>query len=193
MFCSKCGKEISGEKFCPYCGNEVAVEVETKAAETDVKTEITWESVVKSEEATIVPPHKFDIKRMPKKMVIGVVAAVVAIVVIVVIIATATTGPDLKNIYKKYCNDIWADLGSDGSYLFIDTNPYDVEDSGVAYGDAYRAIEKVNKALGLPESLFNEMGQTTAADGKQTEEYENITVSWKYHPDKGCEVTYKKK
>ncbi len=102
-----------------------------------------------------------------------------------------TDGPDFRSLYNKYCEPTWAEYGSDGSYLFIDTNPDDWDDDGLAYVDAYFAVENVNNALGLPDSLFKAMGETTGADGKQTEVFGNITVSWKYHPDKGLEVTYK--
>lgn len=104
---------------------------------------------------------------------------------------TVKSGPDFKSLYNKYCKSTWADYGSDGSYLSIDTNPYDWDDDGLAYPEAYYAIENVNNALGLPSSLLNEMGETTGADGKQSETFGDITVTWKYHPDKGLEVTYK--
>lgn len=104
---------------------------------------------------------------------------------------TVKSGPDFKALYNEYCNSIWADYGSDGSYLSIDTNPYDWDDEGLAYPEAYTAIASVNDALGLPSSLLNDMGQTSGADGKQSETFEDVTVTWKYHPDKGLEVTYK--
>lgn len=104
---------------------------------------------------------------------------------------TVKSGPDFKSLYNKYCKSTWADYGSDGSYLSIDTNPYDWDDDGLAYPEAYYAIENVNNALGLPSSLLNEMSETTGADGKQSETFGDITVTWKYHPDKGLEVTYK--
>lgn len=104
---------------------------------------------------------------------------------------TVKSGPDFKAMYNQYCKSTWASYGSDGSYLSIDTNPYDWDDDGLAYPEAYTAIGKVNTALGLPSSLLNDMGQTTGADGKQSETFGDITVSWKYHPDKGLEVTYK--
>lgn len=107
------------------------------------------------------------------------------------IIVTVKDGPDFKALYEKYCQSKWAKYGSDGSYLSIDTNPYDWDDDGLAYPDAYYAIENVNTALGLPESLLNAMAETRGADGKQKETFDDVTVTWSYHPDKGLEVTYK--
>ncbi len=104
---------------------------------------------------------------------------------------TVKSGPDFKALYNKYCKSTWAEYGSDGSYLSIDTNPYDWDDDGLAYPEAYTAIKNVASALGMPSSLINDMGETTSLDGKQTETYGDVTVTWKYHPDKGLEVTFK--
>lgn len=102
-------------------------------------------------------------------------------------------GPDFKALYSKYCKATWASNGSDGSFLSIDTNPLDWDDSGLAYPEAYEAIENINKALGLPSSLIYDMGHTTANQGKQSETFNDagVTVTWSYHPDKGLEVVYK--
>lgn len=103
-------------------------------------------------------------------------------------------GPNFGALYDTYCRSRWGDVGSDGSYLRVDTNPDDEDDKGVAYVDAYEAIGKINDALGLPQSLLTKMGETRSLDGKQTETFTDvgITVSWSYHPDYGLEVTYKK-
>ena len=103
-------------------------------------------------------------------------------------------GPDLKAIYDEFCESTWADLGSDNSYLSLDTNPYDKDNGDYKYiFTVNEAIEKINKKMGLPDSLYNDMNQTSWSMGKQKEVFENvgIEVTWTYHPDKGLEVTYK--
>ena len=119
---------------------------------------------------------------------------VAAVAVIVLIILLTRGSVNFNTLYDKYCSSVWATLGSDGSYLLIDTNPFDRDDDGLAYPAAYEAIKKVNNALGLPDSLISEMEKTTALDGRQSQSFDKkgITVAWKYHPDKGLEVTYKK-
>lgn len=82
-------------------------------------------------------------------------------------------------------------IGSDGSYCKIDTNPSNLDDYYSALYVSY--VESMNEALGLPEYLFEDMKSTTFSQGKQTEEFEKITVTYSYHPDKGLEVTYKLK
>ncbi len=99
--------------------------------------------------------------------------------------------PNFDGLYDDYCNSSWAEVGSDKSYLEIDTNPYDIDDY---YGsDAVSAIEKLNAAMGLPDSVYRDMMNTTWSMGKQSETFEDvgIKVEWTYHPDKGLEVTYK--
>lgn len=103
-------------------------------------------------------------------------------------------GPDFDKIYNNLDSDIrygW-ELGSDGSYLRADSNVYDLDD--YSNWDIMESIEQTNKDLDLPDSLYNDMLQTTWSMGKQTETFEKqgVTVSWTYHPDKGLEVTYKK-
>lgn len=102
-----------------------------------------------------------------------------------------SAGPDLEAIFDEYCDSEWAFVAADGSYLSIDTNPND-EDDYTDFG-AYFAISSVNSALGLPDALFEKMGQTRALDGRQTESYDDLTVSWTYHPDNGLEIMYEKK
>ena len=102
---------------------------------------------------------------------------------------TVKEGPDFKAIYNTYCSSTYATVGSDGSYLSIDTNPYDLDDYTVS--GSLQAIIDVNSALGLPDYVLNDMGSTTALMGRQTATFDDVTVSWSYHPDSGLEVTYK--
>jgi uncharacterized protein YjdB len=105
-------------------------------------------------------------------------------------------GPDFMSIYEEYCSSGWATLGSDGSYLKIDTNPNDTDDDDFTYSDyaimkgALAAIEQVNEALGLSESVYERMKNTTALQGVQTANGDGVVVTWTYHPDNGLEIMY---
>lgn len=102
-------------------------------------------------------------------------------------------GTDLAEVYKTIKGDgFYCTLARDESYMEIDTNPNDEEyylkeDIGAAY------IIVANEALGLPDSIAMKMSQTRALDGRQTETYGDITVSWTYHPDHGLDVLYEVK
>ncbi len=138
-----------------------------------------------------MPPAK---KKSKAPLIIGLSVAAIVVIIIIAIIAGASSGPDLEAIYREECSSVWATVGSDGQYLRIDTNPYDRDDDGVAYLDAYETIEVVNEKLGLPSSLFTEMGETRGMDGVQSRTFsdQGVSVTWKYHPDTGLEVTYRK-
>ena len=110
------------------------------------------------------------------------------------ITVTVKTNIDFEKLYDDYCSSTWATLGSDKSYLSVDTNPYNYDDGDYRYFSVVNdAIVKIHKALDLPDSLYEDMNHTTWSMGKQSETFTDIglLVTWTYHPDKGLEVTYK--
>jgi len=180
MICVKCGSaKDKGTEYCSNCGAKVE------------KGQVACMAC-----GYALPKEKFSVKDFikNKKKSIIILGVVVAVVVIISIIASAGKAVNFQKLYDEYCTFTWAEVGEDGSYLFIDTNPYDEDDNGLAYPDAYYAVENINKALGLPSSLIKEMGETTRLDGKQSRTYEDLglEISWTYHPDDGLEVTYSK-
>ena len=98
------------------------------------------------------------------------------------------TPDDMRNVYDTYCDKAWATLSSDGTSLTLDTNPSNIDDH-IDFA-AYLAIEQVNKAFGLPDSVYTRMGNTTAMQGVQTATAGNLTVTWSYHPKNGMEIVY---
>jgi len=102
-------------------------------------------------------------------------------------------GPDFKKLYEEIGSSVkyGFSVASDGSYLSADTNVYNLDD--YFNYDIRDEITDLHKKMGLPESLDEDMWQTSWSMGKQHETFEDIgiTVSWTYHPDKGLEVTYK--
>lgn len=106
--------------------------------------------------------------------------------------------PNLRAIYEKYGSTAsYVKIASDDSYIIVDTNPYDSVQERLTYTDntpkyAVNAMRKINADLGLPSSLLEEMGNTTALDGKQSETFENagVKVTWRYSKKTGLEVMY---
>ncbi len=105
--------------------------------------------------------------------------------------APVDTGPNFSQIYSDLGRPSYCKLASDGSYLSIDTNPSNIDD--YTNYSAYQDIPEILNALGLPDYLFEEMKQTRALDGRQNSDFDNVNVSWSYHPDQGLEVVFKKK
>ena len=100
---------------------------------------------------------------------------------------------DFKALYEALDKDVkygWS-VGSDGSYLSADDNVYNLDD--YSNGSIWASIKEMNKTLGLPASLTEDMSQTTWSMGRQNQKFTSVgvEVTWTYHPDKGMEVTYK--
>lgn len=92
---------------------------------------------------------------------------------------------------KKKLADAFADckssdttISSDGQSISVDSkNEYDYD--GIV--DMITIMVKFK----LPDSLLNEMTSTSALMGMQTRTYENMEVSWSYHPDNGLDAIFK--
>ena len=91
-------------------------------------------------------------------------------------------------LYKEFGWNSCYTLGSDKSYLQVDTNPYDIDDY---YNATYLEILKsAITALKLPDYIYQRMLKTTAMQGRQEVTTNGITVSWTYHPNKGLEAMF---
>ncbi|MGW9348648.1 hypothetical protein [Nocardiopsis flavescens] len=49
-------------------------------------------------------------------------------------------------------------------------------------------LDCVLRELGAPDSLFVEMGQTRALDGRRSLEWDGIEATWSFHPDDGIDT-----
>lgn len=72
----------------------------------------------------------------------------------------------------------------EGRSLFLDMQGNDYGSGDLAYADVQCAL----KELGAPESTLTAMGQTRALDGRQSDEWDGLEASWRYHPDDGLDV-----
>lgn len=100
-------------------------------------------------------------------------------------------GVDFEKVVETANASLCSEVASDGSYLIVDTNPYNIEDFYDA--DFLEALKTINTELGFSDALYEKMLQTRALDGRQTDENDKISVSWTYHPDNGLQVMYEKK
>ncbi|MCR6492719.1 hypothetical protein [Cellulomonas sp. P24] len=74
------------------------------------------------------------------------------------------------------------ELGDGGTSLTFDTKGNE-DASGAAITD----IACIFDRLKMPSAVTSHIDQTTAMDGRQTETWGNVTVSWSYHPDRGLD------
>lgn len=120
---------------------------------------------------------------------------IAAIIMSALLIVLTSCG---KNILKKAYEEIITEypsavlcfeISDDGSFVSVDTNPYDIDDYSVS--GAFSVIPAFHEKLGLSDYIWEEMLQTSALDGRQTDGNGQIEVSRKYHPDTGLEAIYK--
>lgn len=102
-----------------------------------------------------------------------------------------TSDSVFRTLHDVYA-DITITLADDGSYLSIDTNPYDLKDNTTNKAIGLMHVREANESLGLPDWLYEEIVSTRAIDGRQKEAFDKVTVTWSYHPDHGLEVIYRK-
>lgn len=104
-----------------------------------------------------------------------------------------------KQFYEETCgsNGVWAKLSTDEKTLTMDTKPYDGKYDHVPgiiddnyNSEVLNAIEILHEEFNIPSYVYEQLMQTSSADGKQTYQGENIVVWWTYSSAKGLEITY---
>ena len=96
----------------------------------------------------------------------------------------------IKEVFRDAIGECDADrsfaiVGDGGLTLTIDAKG----------GDDYQGLNNVDLwcivlELGAPASAIAHMEQTTSMDGRQTESWDEIEVSWSYHPDRGMDSVW---
>lgn len=106
---------------------------------------------------------------------------------------------DFSAKYSYMAEEPYCTIASDGSYIELDSNPYDYDNDSYLYivsdytSEVVDAVEQINSDLGFTQALSQKMNETNALQGKQFEENDKYKVTWTYHPDKGLNVIYEKK
>ena len=84
----------------------------------------------------------------------------------------------------------------DNSYLKIDSDPYNNGGDGtlteIMASDAISIVEFFCDEYNIPTSVVEQMKTTSAIDGSQEKDYDQISFIWRYHPDNGLEVLIEK-
>lgn len=176
-FCAKCGYELQeGEEFCPKCGQRAGLVID--------------QSVNNAINQFNVDIQKTNEKKKKNPLIIGIAAAVVVVIIAIVVLGGGAK-KDFNRMYGDIANESWCTIASDGTWMEIDTNPYDIDD--YFSSTAWNKIGTVLSDLGFSSSVSVEMGQTTALMGRQSASTDDYEVSWSYHPDKGMEAVFKVK
>lgn len=180
--CLECGKEISDKaSACPHCGCPVAVRPVLSQEEQNRQETITR---LQSEEQQASKNKRIVI------VVVTILAVLVCAAAVALFVLSRSPKHDFHNLkYLEYIEDSdGCRVSDDGKTMVLDSNPDDIDD----YSDSsiLGSIQLFNEQLGIPDSVLEKMYATRALDGRQSETYGRITISWTYHPNNGLEVIY---
>ena len=213
MFCTKCGFQMEDDAvFCPKCGASTGgaeVPAPNPPVTASPAAEASAGPAVNGAAGTAAaakPSPVGDLVQKLKKKPLVALCLAVVVVAVAVFAVKSLSGPSFSSIVNDmlaqypYANNA---VAQDGSYLKIDTNPYDEDIDDLTYAqlstfsetqeDSLGGIQYVNGRLGFTDAVYSRMMSTTALMGVQTAENEDYRVSWTYHPDNGLEVMYEKK
>ena len=210
LYCVKCGEELNEmQAFCPKCGAaNISQKNYCKNCGAEMEKEQTFCSACGTKSTLEITPEKVDKEQKKKKIIFSSIAAgaallIVAIVLIIVFVTrdkvsvTGDNGKDFNKMFAEIKFNSWCEIAEDGSWMRIDTNPYDIDSDEFdysyylyVYNPCSEKIKEVNLQLGFSSALYAKMGETTFIQGRQTQSNDKYTVSWTYHPDKGLEILY---
>lgn len=215
--CGKCGALLSeGQEFCSKCGQKVGVMFDPNVTNAinqfnaQIKPNILPKNNVCSVLAIVfgaigfipilnvlfLPPAiilaiiglAVSKNRKKGQTIAGCIVAAISLIVSLSWLIPIMSSSDFNDKYSKYKDESWCVIASDGSWMTIDTNPYDIDD--YTNSDVLSKIKSINEDLGFSSSVYQEMLKTRAIDGRQSATSDGYTASWTYHPDEGIEVIY---
>ncbi len=176
MFCPSCGTANPDSRFCINCGVEVNPSAQVAPAVGGFATGAAQTAPVSGAAAFVKKPLN----------IVALAGGLVVVVALVVGVSAALTPNPLVQAVAGCSLE-----GSEGieltdgdKTLIVDTEGED-DYTGASYDDYVCIIE----GLGLPERIRNNMGETRALDGTVSDTFENLSLSWRYHPDSGINLT----
>lgn len=184
--CSECKHQISNQAdSCPHCGAKVG-----KKKKNTKHKEVEEQSIT---QIKVQPHYNIEVKKeKDKKVPMSILISLTFIMLSASCLLAFLTelGPTKleRTFDKSGCDPYYCEISKEGTYLEIDTNP----DNKLNFSsqEAFEIIKKANAELKLPESLSKKIDSTTAIDGRQVYNFENVSVSWIFHPEQGYEVIY---
>ena len=128
-----------------------------------------------------------------RKALLIVIGIMCVLVVGVLLFIKISNEVNFEKQFADIKNYGWCEISKDGSYMKLDTNPYDTEQRYVNEVVAVNGIADANIALGFSDVLMEKMMNTRARDGRQYDENDKVKVSWTFGEVMNLEVIYEKK
>lgn len=178
MFCPSCGTANPDSRFCINCGVEV-----NPAAQ--VAPGVGGSSAGSTTAAAAPPTGAAAFFKKPLNIVALAGGLVLVVAVAIGVSAALTPNPLVQAVAGCSLEGAEGVELTDGDKtLIIDTEGQE-DYEGASYDD-YLCI---TEGLNLPERIKDSMGKTRALDGTMSDTFENLSLTWRYHPDTGIDLT----
>ena len=110
-----------------------------------------------------------------------------------VLLAVSLTGcvgqfDTFQKAYEDCGSPLGVEVADEGKTITIDSIGSD-DWTGASYSE----LTCVVSAVGTPDYINNNIMSVRALDGRQTEEFDGIVVSYSFHPDNGATIVFHKK
>lgn len=196
MFCWKCGKYLNDEaKYCISCGESVGENYRQRCTRESHTPNWPWNGDIGRSSSTVQTVSAVSATEKQRNIVVSIVAAVVALIVIFFAVhwyRSMALGRVMNACENRVDAETW-DLLVDGEYpvyRLADHGRTLIVDGASPSSDILTCIVKESR---MPESVLNRINGTRALDGTLNDSWDNITVSWNYHPGVGVNMVFEVK
>lgn len=114
-----------------------------------------------------------------------IVGAVVVVLAALILWANRDTSTKIESAAEE-CTQILS-VSDEGKTIILHLPGEDGADDIFALTDEDRLLCVLDE-LGMPSAVRNHITQTRALDGQQTDEWDDFTARWTYHPDPGLRL-----
>lgn len=117
-----------------------------------------------------------------------VAAGIVSVVAVLGLTGCAGQYDLFQKAYDSCGTPSGVSVSDEGTTISVDTMGEE-DYSGATYGDLVCIIG----AVGTPSYINDGIMSVRAMDGRQTQEFDGIVVSYSYHPNSGMDIVFHKK
>jgi hypothetical protein len=117
-----------------------------------------------------------------------VAAGIVSVVAVLGLTGCAGSFDLFQKAYSSCGTPAGVSVSDNGTTISVDTMG-DSEYSGASYSDLVCVID----AVGTPSYINDNIMSVRAIDGRQSDEFNGIVVSYSFHPDNGMDIVFHKK
>lgn len=195
MYCWKCGHSVpSDAKFCTSCGEFVGGETDSIHVRQSHASGCPWNGGTDRSLSVVQNISTGSMTKRQRNVFVSVITVVVVIIILFAVhgYRSMVLGRVMNTCENQVDAETW-DLLVDSEYpvyRLADRGHTLIVDGASPSSDILSCIVEES---GMPESVVNRIDATRALDGTLNDSWDNITVSWNYHPDTGVNMVFEVK